>query len=127
MGNQSQITKAIILIGNRDFGRCLLSTRLPTALWPIIGQTALEHLLEHLANQGIQQVAVCYSNDDLSLSESIHADPRLNIKLLDEPLPVGSAATFTGATANRTGHIRTAHEGCLFLRYEKEASLSGME
>ena len=91
MGNQSQITKAIILIGNRDFGRCLLSTRLPTALWPIIGQTALEHLLEHLANQGIQQVAVCYSNDDLSLSESIHADPRLNIKLLDEPLPVGSA------------------------------------
>jgi len=89
--NIKQKTKAIILNGYRDFGRCPLATRLPTALWPVAGQTALEHLLDHLANQGIQKVKVCYSSDGLSLSKSIHADPRLNIKLLDEPLPVGSA------------------------------------
>jgi len=81
--------KAIILTGNRDFGRCPLATRLPTALWPIAGQTALEHLLSHLANQGIKKVSICHSFDDMSLRESIQADPRLEIKFLDEPLPVG--------------------------------------
>jgi len=96
---QSQISriKAIILIGNRDFGRCPLATRLPTALWPVAGLTALEHLLAHLANQGIQQVTICHSGDDMSLSKSIHADPRLEIKFLEEPLPVGSAGCIRDA------------------------------
>ena len=99
MSNQSQKSriKAIILIGSRDFGRCPLATRLPTALWPIAGQTALEHLLTHLANQGIQQVAICHSSDDMSLSDSTQADPRLEIKFLDEPLPVGSAGCIRDA------------------------------
>lgn len=99
MSNQSQISriKAIILIGNRDFGRCPLATRMPTALWPVVAQTALEHLLIHLANQGIHQVAICYSGDNMSPKKSIHADPRLEIKFLDEQLPVGSAGCIRDA------------------------------
>jgi exosortase len=100
LSNQSQKSKikAIILAGNRDFGRCPLATRLPTALWPIAGQTALEHLLVNLANQGIRQVTICYSGDDMSLNESIHADTRLEIKFLDEPLPVGPAGCIRDAS-----------------------------
>lgn len=107
MSNQSQISriKAIILTVNRDFGRCQLATRLPTALWPVAGQTALAHLLVHLANQGIQQVAICHSGDDMSLSESIHADTRLNIKLPDEPLPVGPAGCIREAAGNEENQL----------------------
>ncbi len=99
MSNQSQISriKAIILVGNRDFGRCPLATRLPTALWPIAGQTALENVLVHLANQGIKQVAICYSGDDMSLKESFHADTRLELKFMAEPLPVGPAGCIRDA------------------------------
>jgi len=99
LSDQSQISriKAIILAGNRDFGRCPLATRLPTALWPIAGQAVLEHLLVHLANQGIQQVTICYSGDDTSLNESIHADTRLELKFLDEPLPIGPAGCIRDA------------------------------
>jgi exosortase len=99
LSNQSQISriKAIILVGNRDFGRCPLATRLPTALWPIAGQTAMENVLVHLANQGIKQVAICYSGDDMSLKESFHADTRLELKFMAEPLPVGPAGCIRDA------------------------------
>jgi exosortase len=100
-----QKTKAIILVGYRDFGRCPLSTRLSTALWPVAGKTALEHLLDHLANQGIQQVVICYRGDGLPLSESIHADPRLKVKLLDESLPVGSAGCVRDAADKEKDEI----------------------
>lgn len=100
MSNQSQISriKAIILVGNRDFGRCPLATRLPTALWPIAGQTALENVLVHLANQGIRQVTICHSGDDMLLNESIHTDTRLELKFLAEPLPVGPAGCIRDAS-----------------------------
>jgi exosortase len=99
LNNKSQISKikAIILIGYRDFGRCPLATRLPTALWPVAGQTVLEHLLDYLANQGIKQVAICHSSDNISSSEYNHANSRLEIKYLDEPLPVGSAGCIRDA------------------------------
>jgi len=37
MGSKKLI-KAIILVGSRDFGRCQLAGRLPTALWPVAGK-----------------------------------------------------------------------------------------
>jgi NDP-sugar pyrophosphorylase family protein len=44
--------KAIILVGARDFGRCPLASRLPTALWPVLGRPVLDRLLSNLADQG---------------------------------------------------------------------------
>jgi exosortase len=83
--------KAIVLIGNRDFGRCPLASRLPAALWPIAGQTALERLLVRLADQGIKQAVICSDEDGLSLNDSIHPDSRMKLTFLNEPLPVGTA------------------------------------
>ncbi|MBN2180461.1 MAG: exosortase [Sedimentisphaerales bacterium] len=102
MSNQSKTgrIKAIILSGNRDFGRYPLATRLPRALWPVAEHTAIEHLLTHLANQGIQQVSICYSEDMYSLRNSIHADPRLELKFPDEPLPVGPAGCIRNAAGD---------------------------
>ena len=95
-------TKAIILVGGRDFGRCPLASRLPTALWPVVGKPALERLLSHLACQGIKQVAVCSSGEGSLLAKSICADDRLELEFLDEPLPVGTAGSLRSAASKRT-------------------------
>ncbi len=50
-----QNVKVIILAGSRDFGWCPLASRLSTALWPVVGKSALEHLSCHLSRQGIKQ------------------------------------------------------------------------
>jgi len=55
--------KAVILVGARDFGRCPLASRLPTALWSVLGRPILERLLTHLADQGIRQVVVCSNGE----------------------------------------------------------------
>jgi exosortase len=94
--------KAVILAGNRDFGRCPLASRRPPALWPITGEPALQRLLSSLANQGIKQVTICANADNLLLQKSIHIDNRLQVEFLDEPLPVGSAGCIRDAAANQT-------------------------
>ncbi|MHC4630786.1 MAG: hypothetical protein ACYS9C_05885, partial [Planctomycetota bacterium] len=78
--------KAIILAGSRDFGRCPLALRLPTALWPVAGKAVLECLVVHLANQGIKEAIICSNGDGALLAESIQADNRLELKVLNESL-----------------------------------------
>lgn len=97
-----QNIKTIILVGSRDFGRCPIASRVPMALWPIAGKPALEHLLDHLANQGIKQTTICSSGDNSLLRQSIRIDNRLDVKFLDEPLPVGTAGCIRDAAGNET-------------------------
>lgn len=85
--------KAVILVGSRDFNRCPLASRLPTALWPVAGRPVLDRLLRHLADQGVRQVAVCSNGDGSILAESIRPDSRLNVTFEDAPLPVGTAGS----------------------------------
>jgi len=94
--------KAVILVGSRDFNRCLLASRVPTALWPVAGKPVMERLLGHLADQGIKQVVVCSSGEGSFLAESIRADNRLELTFLDEPLPVGTAGSLRSAAGDGT-------------------------
>jgi len=94
--------KAVILVGSRDFNRCPLASRLPTALWPVAGTPVLERLLFHLADQGIRQAVVCSTGEGSLLAESICADNRLELKFLDESLPVGTAGCIRNAAGNGT-------------------------
>jgi exosortase len=100
-----QIAKAIILIGNRDFGRCPIASRLPTALWPIAGKSVLERLLCHLANQGIKQAVVC-GRDASSLPGIKNLiDGRLSLSIFDESLPVGTAGCIREALSDKTEEL----------------------
>lgn len=94
------LIKVIILIGGRDFGRCPVATRLPTALWPIAGKPILERLLDHLANQGVNNVVICSNGNSPLLKESIHIDNKLNVTFLYEQLPVGTAGCIRDAAKN---------------------------
>jgi exosortase len=100
--SEKQKIKAIILVGGRDFGRCPLASRLPTALWPVAGKPALSRLLDNLANQGVRDAVVCSDGDGALLAESIHADSCLNLKLLDQTLPAGTAGCVRDATLGQT-------------------------
>ena len=93
-----QNIKAIILAGSRDFGRCPLASCLPTALWPVAGRPAIEHLLRHLSHQGIKQVTICSNGDTLLLKKSITTTSAMQLKFLDEPLPVGTAGCIRDAS-----------------------------
>jgi len=99
---RKQMVKVIILAGRRDFGRCPLASRLPTALWPVAGKTVLERLLAYLANQGIKQVTICSNGDGPLLQQSIKDDIGLELKFLDEPLPVGTAGCIRDAAGHET-------------------------
>ncbi len=99
---RKQLIKAIILAGSHDFGRCSLASRLPTALWPVMGRSALEHLLTSLANQGIKQATICSNFAGSLLEESIHTENRLELNFLDESLPVGTAGCIRDAAGDET-------------------------
>lgn len=102
--------KVIILAGSRDFGRCPLASRLPAALWPILGNPALQRLLKHLSRQGIKQATVCSNGDVSLLQRSITNVNSIHLKFLDESLPAGTA-----------GCIRDAADGdrnALFLVFQ---------
>ena len=97
-----QDIKAVILAGSHDFCRCPLATSLPTALWPLAGKPVLEHLLIHLAKQEIDRAVICSNGNSSLLSQSIQTDDQLELKFLDEQLPVGTAGCIRDAACNET-------------------------
>ena len=100
-----QNIKAIILAGGRDFGRCPLASRLPTALWPIGDRSALERLLRYLSHQEITEAVVCSNGDDSLLQRSITGINSMRLKFLDEPLPVGTAGCIRDAADGDTNAL----------------------
>ena len=89
--NKIEDIKVIILAGRRDFGRCPIATRLSTALWPVAGKTAIERLLVHLSNHGVKHVVICSNGDVSLLRQSIETHDHIELKFLDEQLPLGTA------------------------------------
>jgi len=92
--------KVILLAGSLDFGRCPIACRLPTALWPAAGRPILENLINSSNRQGIKYITICSDCDDSLLRQSIHVDRHLELKFLDEELPVGAAGCIRNAIVN---------------------------
>lgn len=97
---QIQSVKAVVLVRSLDFGRCPLASRLPTALWPVLGKSVLERLLEHLADQGIKKAVICGSGASSLLAQSSLSDDRLALSFVDEDLPVGTAGCVRDAVGD---------------------------
>jgi exosortase len=87
--------KVIILAGTRDFGRCAVASRLPAPLWPVVSQPVLKRLLVHLTNQGVRHVTICSNGDSSLLRKAIDIENTrtLDVRFLDEPLPMGTAGS----------------------------------
>jgi len=100
-----QNIQIIILAGQRDFGCCSIMANLPNALWPVAGKPVLEHLLGHLASQGVNQVIICSIGNSSLLKESVHLDNKTNVKFIDEQLPTGTAGCIRNATCYETDSL----------------------
>ncbi|UCE98825.1 MAG: exosortase [Planctomycetota bacterium] len=96
----NQKIKVVILAGGRDFGRCPLASQLPTALWPVLGKPAVNHLLEQIRHQGIKKAIICSNGDGSLLQQSINACGDIELEFLDEQLPVGTAGAIRNAVAS---------------------------
>ena len=97
--------RAVVLVGGRDFGRCPLAARLPTALWPVTDQPVLAHLLHHLAEAGLGRVAVCCAKEDAAAVAAVCRDARLEAVPVVEELTAGTAGCLRDAVASDPGDL----------------------
>jgi len=99
--DSKQLIKAVILAGSRDFGRCPISSRLPTALWPIGNEPVLQRLLRRLAREGIEEAIICSNAGASSLAEAVGTADSIKTSFLDESLPAGTAGSVRDAAVGR--------------------------
>ncbi len=107
--------RAIILAGNRDFGRCPLASKVPLALWPVGEKPALLHLLDNIQKEGINSAVIC-SNGQRELLQKAAADVHSpKIEFLEEPLPLGTAGCIRDAVSNASEELFLILSGQMFL------------
>jgi exosortase len=95
--SNEQNIKAVILVGGLDFGRCPLASRLRKALWPLADKPVLQHLIERIADQGVQKLVIYCDGDSSSLRDVLDIPSRVDVKFLDESLPRGTAGCILDA------------------------------
>ena len=108
-----QNIKVIILAGGCDFGRCPLASHLPPALWPIVGKPVLQLLLQQLSSQGIDKAVVCSNGASSLLKKSIGNISLMDLKFLEEPLPVGTAGCIRDAAGGDTDSLFLIFHGVI--------------
>ena len=95
---QKQDIVGIVLVGERDFGRCPLASSLPTALWPVVDKPAMEHLLLRLSDYGVKQTIVCSNCGDTAVRDAVDVNNyNMNLEFLESPLPIGTAGCIRDA------------------------------
>lgn len=107
---------AIILTGKRDFGRCPIASSHPVALWPIMGKSALQCLLDSLAEQSVTQAIICSYGDSLLLKQEFSDYHRLKLTFLEEELPLGTAGCIRYAVEH--GLEPLGHKECQLLVFQ---------
>ncbi len=115
----SQANKAdipvIILAAGRDFGRCPIASRVPSALWPVVDKPVLVRLLSGLARQGIKRATICSHGDTTLLKQAVDAAMvrDMDVEFLDEPLPVGTAGSIRDAVKDRADGLLVVMSGSI--------------
>jgi exosortase len=96
-----------MLAGGCDFQPHSMGMRLSTPLWPVGGEPVLRRLLVHLANQGVRHVTICSSGDSSLLKKAVDIENirTLDVRFLDEPLPVGTAGSIRDAVNGKTDEL----------------------
>ncbi|MBM4026870.1 MAG: exosortase [Planctomycetes bacterium] len=105
--------RVVVLVGGRDFGRCPLAAQTPTALWPLAEKPVLAHLLDHLAEAGFGQAAVCCAYDDAAAVKRAVRNAPLDVTLVVEELPAGTAGCLRDGVAADPGDLILALSGSM--------------
>lgn len=105
--------RTVVLVGRQDFGRCPLAAQLAMALWPILGKSALERLLDHLAQEGIRSAVVCSENDISKYLEPVRDRGEIAITSLTEELTGGTAGCLRDAVGSDPGDLIMVFSGSM--------------
>ena len=117
--------RVVVLVGGRDFGRCPLAARLPTALWPVADKPVLAHVLDHLAGAGIDRVAVCCAKDDSEAVGAVCRGARLEAVPVVEELTAGTAGCLRDAVTSDPGDLILVLSGSMLAPPAIEKLLVG--
>jgi len=106
-------TRVVVLLGRQDFGRFAVANRLPAALWPVAGQPVLGRLLRHLADEGVEEVAVCCDREVAGLVRAGEIDDRLRVRFVVEELSSGTAGCLRDAVGDDPGDLTMVFSGAM--------------
>lgn len=115
---------AVLLVGIRDFGRCPLASRMPTALWPIGSEPVLKRLLQHLSRQGIRKAVICSNGDGQRIKACIGEVKSLELEFLAETLPLGTAGCIREAASGQEDELFLVLPGQMTLAVDVERLLA---
>jgi len=87
---KNQTIRVVILVGSKDFGRCPVASRLHRALWPVVDKPVLQHLIEDISAQGINNFVICCLGDSRPIRRSLTISDSIEIQFMDESLPRGT-------------------------------------
>jgi NDP-sugar pyrophosphorylase family protein len=107
--------RAVILAGNRDFGRCPLASRVPPALWPVGEKPALLHLLDNIRQEGINSAVICSNGQRNLFQKAVTNSFFPGLEFLEEPLPLGTAGCIRDAAAHAPEEFFLIISGQMFL------------
>lgn len=94
--------KALICVGETDFGRCPQASRIHRAFWTFGGKPVLLRLVEHMAAQGIRRIEICSPERNRSDVESLHFPAEADVRLRFETLLRGTAGNIRDALASES-------------------------
>lgn len=94
--------KALILVGEPDFGRCPLASQTHRAFWPFGGKPVLLRLVEHLAAEGIRRIEICSAARNRRELEALRFPEETQIQLHFETLPRGTAGNIQDVLVSET-------------------------
>lgn len=83
--------QVLIMMRGRDFGRCVLGSNKPLALWSVADQPALMKVLQQLARQGIGRVVICASEKVPEIDSYKIKEQGVQVDYWEEELPWGTA------------------------------------
>ena len=107
--------KAVILVGGRDFGRCPTATRLNRALWPVAGKPVLQHLIEHISNQGVRRFVICCENRADQTRQTLQIPAHLDVRFVEETMPRGTAGCVRDAAEPGRDELLFVFQACTLV------------
>jgi exosortase len=107
--------KAVILVGGRDFGRCPTATRLNRALWPLAGRPVLQHLVDHIASQGVRRFVLCCENTASQIRQTLQIPAHLDVRFIEETMPRGTAGCIRDAADPGRDELLFVFQACTLV------------
>jgi NDP-sugar pyrophosphorylase family protein len=91
--SKQKLRKAVILAGGKGTRLRPMTYELPKPLIPIQGKPIIQHIIEHLASQGIRDIILCigYMSDKIIKELGTGKNLGVNIEYMVEKKPLGTA------------------------------------